>query len=62
METKTYKNLLITERDKDILSLLQKLKVSSSSNLRKILSPETSQNTFTKRLKRLEESQLVKRT
>ena len=52
---KPFANILITERDKDILRLLNRLKIAESRILRTILSPETSQNTFTSRLLKLEE-------
>jgi hypothetical protein len=54
-EIKPFANILITERDKDILRILNRLKISESKILRLILSPETSQNTFTSRLLKLEE-------
>jgi hypothetical protein len=54
-EIKPFANILITERDKDILRILNRLKISESKILRLTLSPETSQNTFTSRLLKLEE-------
>ena len=54
MEKHSYKNLLITRRDAEILSLVTKLKIAESDLVRDLISPETSQNTFTKRLKKME--------
>ena len=54
-EIKPFANILITERDIDILKILNRLKISESNILRLMLSPETSQNTFTSRLLKLEE-------
>lgn len=52
---KPFANILITERDKDIIRLLNRLKIAESRILRIILSPQTSQNTFVSRLLKLEE-------
>jgi hypothetical protein len=52
---KPFANILITGRDKDILRLLNRLKIAESRVLKIILSPETSQNTFSGRLLKLEE-------
>ncbi|MDD2892196.1 MAG: winged helix-turn-helix domain-containing protein [Candidatus Gracilibacteria bacterium] len=60
MKNTTYKNVLITERDVNILKLLSKLKIGESDLIRDLLSSETSQNTFTKRLKKLEDKGLIR--
>lgn len=60
MKNTTYKNVLITERDVNILKLLSKLKIWESDLIRDLLSSETSQNTFTKRLKKLEDKWLIR--
>ncbi|MDD2891997.1 MAG: winged helix-turn-helix domain-containing protein [Candidatus Gracilibacteria bacterium] len=60
MKNTTYKNILITERDVDILKLLSKLKIGESDLIRDLLTPETSQNTFTKRLKKLEDKGFIR--
>ncbi|EKD66119.1 MAG: hypothetical protein ACD_49C00064G0022 [uncultured bacterium (gcode 4)] len=59
MKNSIYKNILITERDVNILKLLSKLKIWESDLIRDLLSPETSQNTFTKRLKKLEDKWFI---
>lgn len=59
MKNTNYKNVLITERDVNILKLLSKLKIWESDLIRDLLSSETSQNTFTKRLKKLEDKWLI---
>ena len=55
----TYKNILITPRDVQILRLLSKIKIAESDVLRDLISPGILQNTFTKRLKKLQDKGLL---
>lgn len=52
---KQYKNIIITKRDKEIFSLLNKIKVINSSTLNWLISKNTKVKTFVKRLKFLKE-------
>lgn len=54
MKNTNYRNVLITDRDVNILKLLSKLKIAETDLIRELISPEIKQNTFVKRLKKLE--------
>lgn len=50
-----YKNIIITKRDKEVLSLLNKIKVIKSSTITELITKNTQIKTFVKRLKFLKQ-------